>query len=877
MGDDVERRKSKEEEDQQGINDKKNNHPSPPPLPPPQSNSSSVYYQHLPLPTCSEWLEDHIRDEDVDEYSNMLEQEEEEWILAAAAAVKDSDSNNKEDASLVVEKTRDTISTYTDSRSVNQLNQNSHQSTGLQTGLMKSEKKNGWGESASASSSSAMMIKRKFSDLNERGEDGEESMGAGENSRSGMGIEARLALNPNKAGMEGVDHEQANKIILEASRGSKFYENQLIRDAKVQERINQMFHKWEQIKKSYNLEESDGEEEEAEEEGLEGKGSSRLGRGNTSSASTFVGGGSMKATLQRKIDETIVWPLEKQERDFTRVIMHIDMDAFYAAVEERENPSLRDKPMAVGGMSMLSTSNYVARKYGVRSAMPGYIAKKLCPQLIIVHSHFDLYKEVSAQVQSVLAQYDPHFKAMSLDEAHLDLTPYLQERGLLYKESGDEKSEEERINGEAVERVVNEIRQKIFELTKLTASAGISCNKMLAKICSDMNKPNGQFRIANTRSAVMEFIQKLSVRKIPGVGRVSEKMLKALGIETCKDLFDKRHVIQLLFSESSFNFFLRASLGLGSTVINTQRVRKSISVERTFKDMSSPKELYEKCFDICEVLARDVGKKNIKGKCVTVKLKLSNYEVRTRASSVKRYIYEHEDLYHQAVQLIRKELEAHTPDKPPLTFRLMGVRLSSLNIETSASGDVDGHGNEKITSFFKQQASCDTDETSTSDKKPNLTSPNIDTNASSSTSNEKENKNKCHSFFKECIKLGKEQEQEEKSNSNAHGLATQSSSTDTTKKDQGKVGGTPCPICMKDLGHIGNSELNAHIDLCLNAGLISDHQPNSDSAPKTSATVATPTSLIGGKSSSRRPSFSNSKKPRRDRHQASIVSFFSSK
>nr|KAF6366874.1 DNA polymerase kappa [Pipistrellus kuhlii] len=194
----------------------------------------------------------------------------------------------------------------------------------------------------------------------------------------------RMGLNDNKAGMEGLDKEKINKIIMEATKGSRFYGNELKKEKQVNQRIENMMQQKAQIT------------------------SQQL----------------RKAQLQ--VDR-FAMELE-QSRDLNNTIVHIDMDAFYAAVEMRDNPELKDKPIAVGSSSMLSTSNYHARRFGVRAAMPGFIAKRLCPQLIIVPSNFDKYRAVSKEVKEILADYDPNFMAMSLDEAYLNITKHLQER-----------------------------------------------------------------------------------------------------------------------------------------------------------------------------------------------------------------------------------------------------------------------------------------------------------------------------------------------------------------------------------------------------------------------------------------------------------------
>lgn len=198
------------------------------------------------------------------------------------------------------------------------------------------------------------------------------------------GFLSRMAINDNKAGMEGLDRDRINKIIMESSKGSKFYENELKREQQVNQRIEKMMLQKAQITEQ-------------------------------------------KLKKAQAQVEKVAAELERS-RDLSRVIVHVDMDAFYAAVEMRDCPELKDKPMAVGSNSMLSTSNYHARKYGVRAAMPGFIAKKLCPNLVIVPTNFDKYRAVSEEIRQIFADYDPHFQPMSLDEAYLDFTEHLEQR-----------------------------------------------------------------------------------------------------------------------------------------------------------------------------------------------------------------------------------------------------------------------------------------------------------------------------------------------------------------------------------------------------------------------------------------------------------------
>ncbi|XP_007559367.1 DNA polymerase kappa [Poecilia formosa] len=480
---------------------------------------------------------------------------------------------------------------------------------------------------------------------------------------------SRMALNDNKAGMEGLDRDKINRIIMEASKGSRFYGNELKKEQQVNQRIEKMMHQKAQITEQ------------------------------------------LLQKAQAQV-EKMTSELEKS-RDLSRVIVHVDMDAFYAAVEMRDCPELKDTPMAVGSMSMLSTSNYHARKYGVRAAMPGFIAKKLCPSLVIVPPNFDKYRAVSEEIREIFAEYDPNFQPMSLDEAYLDFTDHLEQRQswpessrthrcrsrsntpadesdkteegtdlspVLFEDSpvsseGDAAGSFEQF-GTSVEEAVREMRFRIEQKTTLTASAGIAPNMMLAKVCSDKNKPNGQYRLPPTREAVMDFIQKLPVRKVCGIGKVSEKMLNALGITTCSDLSRQMALLSLLFSETSWHHFLQISLGLSSTHIPRHEERKSMSTERTFKELSKPEEQLSLCRELCDDLAEDLKKEALKGKTVTLKIKNVNFEVKTRAQTLPYAVATAEDIFAVAKDLLKTEIENESPQ--PLRLRLMGVRISAF-------------------------------------------------------------------------------------------------------------------------------------------------------------------------------------------------------
>uniref|UniRef100_A0A8C7U084 DNA polymerase kappa n=1 Tax=Oncorhynchus mykiss TaxID=8022 RepID=A0A8C7U084_ONCMY len=418
------------------------------------------------------------------------------------------------------------------------------------------------------------------------------------------GFLSRMALNDNKAGMEGLNRDKINKIIMESSKGSRFYENELKKEQQVNQRIERMM-----LQKAHITEQQ------------------------LSKAQAQV--------------EKMTSDLERG-RDLSRVIVHVDMDAFYAAVETRDCPDLMDKPMAVGSMSMLSTSNYHARKFGVRAAMPGFIAKKLCPNLVIVPINFDKYRAVSAEVREVFADYDPHFLPMSLDEAYLDISDHLEQR---------------RGWPEA-------LRTHRLHTNNTGTARGIAPNMMLAKVCSDKNKPNGQYRLPSNRQAVIDFIQDLPVRKISGIGKVTEKMLGALGITSCSHLGQEMALLALLFSETSWHHFLHISMGLGSTHIERDGERKSMSTERTFGEMGALEEQFSLCRELCQDLAQDLQKEALKGKTVTLKLKNVNFEVKTRAWTLPCAVATTEELFAVAKDLLKTEIDNVSPQ--PLRLRLMG-------------------------------------------------------------------------------------------------------------------------------------------------------------------------------------------------------------
>ncbi|XP_035147275.2 DNA polymerase kappa isoform X2 [Callithrix jacchus] len=554
----------------------------------------------------------------------------------------------------------------------------------------------------------------------------------------------------------------------------------------------------------------------------------------------------------------------EQSRNLNNTIVHIDMDAFYAAVEMRDNPELKDKPIAVGSVSMLTTSNYYARRFGVRAAMPGFIAKRLCPQLIIVPPNFDKYRAVSKEVKEILADYDPNFMAMSLDEAFLNITKHLEERQnwpedkrryfikmgnsvendnpgkevnklsehersispLLFEESpdlqppGDEEQNNPQILqnsvvfGTSAEEVVKEIRFRIEQKTTLTASAGIAPNTMLAKVCSDKNKPNGQYQILPNRQAVMDFIKDLPIRKVSGIGKVTEKMLKALGIITCTELYQQRALLSLLFSETSWHYFLHISLGLGSTHLTRDGERKSMSVERTFSEINKAEEQYSLCQELCSELAQDLQKEGLKGRTVTIKLKNVNFEVKTRASTVSSVVSTAEEIFAIAKELLKTEIDADFPH--PLRLRLMGVRISSFPSEEDRK-----HQQRSIIGFLQagnQTPSvngCILEKTN----KDKFAKPLKVSHKKSFFDKKRSERKWSHQDTFKCETVNEQSLQ----TSQPFPVLKKMNENSEISENSDNCQIFTCPVCFRAQGYISLEAFNKHVDACLDGPSISEN------------------------------------------------------
>jgi DNA polymerase-4 len=339
-----------------------------------------------------------------------------------------------------------------------------------------------------------------------------------------------------------------------------------------------------------------------------------------------------------------------------RKIIHVDMDAFFASVEQRDNPDLKGLPVAVGGAGgrgVVAAASYEARKFGVKSAMPSVTASRLCPDLIFVRPRFDAYKEASRQIRRVFEHYTAIIEPLSLDEAYLDVT-------------------DDRLGIGSATRIATLIRQEIRAKTRLTASAGVSYNKFLAKLASDQNKPDGLCIIRPGEGA--QFVAGLPIRRFHGVGPRAEAKMQALGIATGADLAGKDIAFLRTHFGSMADYLFRAARGIDLRPVAAHRVRKSVGGERTFsEDIGSGAALRETLETIIAIVWDRIEAAGAKGRTVSLKLKFTDFRIMTRASSLPDYVSGKEEF----ARLARALLEGELPLPKPI--RLMGLTLSGLD------------------------------------------------------------------------------------------------------------------------------------------------------------------------------------------------------
>ena len=346
-----------------------------------------------------------------------------------------------------------------------------------------------------------------------------------------------------------------------------------------------------------------------------------------------------------------------KEELLQRKIIHVDMDAFYASVEQLDNPELRGKPVAVGGTSergVVSAASYEARKFGVRSAMSSVIAIQNCPDLIFVKSNFKRYHEVSNQIRKIFYEYTDKVEPLSLDEAYLDVT-------------------ENKKGNPSASLIAKEIRKKIKEETGLNASAGISINKFIAKVASDINKPNGQKTVPPNE--VIDFLEKLDIKKFFGVGKVTVQKMYRHGIFTGKDLKEKsKEYLDEHFGKSGI-FYYGVVRGNHFSEVKTSRTRKSLAAERTFSEnISSEIFMIKKLEDIAKEVEKRLKKIKVAGKTVTLKIKYSDFTLQTRSKTLPYYISDKNVMVETVKELLYQSTMKNS-------VRLLGISLSNLNTD----------------------------------------------------------------------------------------------------------------------------------------------------------------------------------------------------
>lgn len=339
------------------------------------------------------------------------------------------------------------------------------------------------------------------------------------------------------------------------------------------------------------------------------------------------------------------------------------MDAFYASVEQRDHPELRGKPMAVGGSSrrgVVASASYEARRYGVRSAMPSLTARRLCPDLVFVKSRFDVYREVSQQIRAIFLEYTDLVEPLSLDEAYLDVT--------------DNKK-----GPRSATLIAEEIRRRIQAETGLTASAGVSFNKFLAKVASDVNKPDGIKVI--TPAEATEFLEKLPIEAFHGIGKVTAQKMRRIGIYTGANLKQLSLIEMVRHFGKAGQHYYRIVRAEDNRAVNPHRIRKSIGAERTFsEDIHATQVMKEKLAYIAGIVFDYMKKRHNFGRTVTLKVKTPDFQILTRSKTFGSEVRQRDQL----LTIVYDILDQHRSDFE--SARLLGVTVSNLEREHDGEG-----------------------------------------------------------------------------------------------------------------------------------------------------------------------------------------------
>ena len=571
---------------------------------------------------------------------------------------------------------------------------------------------------------------------------------------------------------------QVSEIIYNASKGSKFFNNEENKDKVLTQKIERILTRKKQLER-VDL-----------------------------------------ASDLRRADEYIA-ELELS-RDLSQTIVHIDCDAFYAAVEELDRPELKNVPMAVG-KGVLTTCNYHARKFGCRSGMAGFVAMKLCPHLICLPLNFQKYTAKAQEVREILSDYDPRFESASIDEAYLNITQYCEEKQI------------------EPEEVVTQLREEVAEKTKITISAGIAANAKIAKIASNRNKPNGQFKVANDRVTILAFMRDLPTRKVNGVGRVFERELDAIGVKTCGDIYAHRSYLPKLFGEKAFQFLMQCYLGVGRTKVQPAEefIRKSVGTESTFRNMSDKAELRAKLRWIAEELEKDLTRTQFKGRTLVLKIKLHTYEVYTRQTAPPKAVCTADDLYAYALPILTK-LEKEIPG---MKLRLMGLRCTHL-VSTKKPG---------IDFFGLRRGISSTDEdTSTVQQETLAKSDDGEWEIWPEEEFEEAARQEKQDEMNEMELLSQEEQNEEANRRHKHGREI----LPNPNKDENisRIGITvwDCPICERPQA-ADDDNFNKHVDYCLSRQTIKEAVNENSPNPTIRSTAnSLPTIMVNTRSGKRK-------------------------
>lgn len=678
-----------------------------------------------------------------------------------------------------------------------------------------------------------------------------------------------------KAGMEGIDRAAIDAIILKESGNSLFMQQQRRRDEKVNARIAAFREKL------------------------------RLHEERNAASKRNGNRKDWRAPLLKQMDAELIpaWIAARPSRSIKVVV---DMDAFYMNCELLSRPDITsDMPACVGGPSMIMTSNYAARRYGVRSAMPGYIGKALVSQLsqgrqqlVFCPSNFELYKTKSLEMKQALSEFDPNLAAYSLDEVYLDLAHYLAcslthpdwtheqiaatlqqkvketttadqskdddfaaadidsktNESVLAERLGAETLDDEALDSresldvllsfptavclDRVDSIVADMRNRVRSVTGgLTCSAGVAPNFLLAKIASDRNKPDGQLIVGSEHEKVIEFLNPLPIRKVSGIGRVTEKILNAFGIATVAQLYEERALVRFLFENSSTaGFLLRASVGCSSSDGGKETEedassshQKGISRERTIQAGKTWSELSSKFEDIAQLLSEDMKRKNLSAQTVTVKVKLSTFDMLSRARSLPRgvFVQSAEELLKVAVELLheirQKEMNSSSKGKSVsralFSVRLLGIRCS--NLVTDDERRSESANQMKIDRFFQQSKVSTSDGIDTGTPLLKESSENILENPAETT------EVPCTSPYSPQQptigpKAASSKDIQPKHQQAPLGTLVLDEETNASaimlSPDQPAT--TDCPICGGQVCIVDNNALNRHIDACLNGTMV---------------------------------------------------------